>query len=77
MVVETLRYLKQTRNIEVVIVPVIFPMMDTTQIVRDVELAMKSHSNIKFAVFSHISSMVQQHLSSIFLLYSIYSLTII
>jgi hypothetical protein len=58
MVVETLEWLREMFGIEVVTIPVHFPVQNKAPIVDAVSSAFEVHKDIKLAVFSHISSMV-------------------
>lgn len=58
MVVETLDWLIGFAGIEVVVVPIEFPVKDTSQIVSAVRTAAAQNPDISFAVLSHITSMV-------------------
>ena len=58
MVVETLDWLQTVAGIEVLVVPVRFPMQDTSQVVDAVRIAIKESPGIALAIFSHITSVV-------------------
>lgn len=58
MVIETLDWLRQVADIEVLVVSVRFPMQDTSQIVRAVRAALAESPEISLAIFSHITSVV-------------------
>mmetsp|Transcript_28645 Transcript_28645/g.40834 ORF Transcript_28645/g.40834 Transcript_28645/m.40834 type:complete len:420 (+) Transcript_28645:1144-2403(+) len=57
MVINTLEWMVQTMGIEVVIVEVEFPVIDSSQILNAVTAALDSNPDIKLCIFSHISSM--------------------
>lgn len=57
MVVNTLDWMVQTIGIQVVVVEVDFPVIDSSQILLAVTAALDSNPDIKLCIFSHISSM--------------------
>lgn len=57
MVKETLQWLVDTVGIELVVVPVTFPMANSEQLLSAVQTALIQHPDIKVSIFSHISSM--------------------
>ncbi len=74
MVFDTLAYLVRTIEIEVVVVPIIYPVESEAQLIDSFKSTMQSTKGVKLCIFDHISSMVcttfQIHLS-LFTLYSV------
>ena len=58
MVTETLRWQGVSLGIEIVTVPIRFPVQDAQQIIEATRETMLANSGIKMCLFSHISSMV-------------------
>jgi selenocysteine lyase/cysteine desulfurase len=58
MVIDTIDYLRETIGIEEVIVPLKYPVKGENDLLQAVEDALLQNSDIKIAIFSHISSMV-------------------
>ena len=56
MVINTLNWLVSTAGIEVIIVPVEFPIKSSQQIIDSVQMALIQSPGVKLSVFSHISS---------------------
>lgn len=56
MVVRTLEYLAETIGIEIIVVRVPLPISSPTQLLNELEEALREHPDVKLCVFSHISS---------------------
>ena len=60
MVVDTLKYLVTTMGVEIVEVPIAYPVLHEDELIRAVESTLEKHASIRMCVFSHISSMVSK-----------------
>ena len=58
MVVDTLSFLAETLGVEVIEVPIRYPVRCAQELIDSVEETLRSRSNVRMCVFSHISSMV-------------------
>ena len=56
MVINTLDWMVQTIGIQVIVVDVEFPVVDSSQILNSVSAALESNPDVKLCIFSHISS---------------------
>ena len=61
MVTETLRWQVGAVGIEVITVPIVFPVQDSEQIVLATQAVLEAHPDLTLCVFSHISSMVRSN----------------
>lgn len=58
MVVDTLDFLVRTMSIQIVVVPVLYPVINESQIISAFESTLAKSGAVRLCVFSHISSMV-------------------
>lgn len=58
MVVDTLKYLISTLEVEIVEVSIAYPVLSEDELLQSVEQVLHAHDSIRMCIFSHISSMV-------------------
>lgn len=58
MVIDTLEYIKRTIGIIVISVPVLYPVLNETQIIDSFQNELDKHNKVTMCVYSHITSMV-------------------
>lgn len=58
MVIDTLQFLKSSADITVISVPIVYPVVDESQLVDAFQSELDKHSHVTMCIYSHISSMV-------------------
>lgn len=58
MVIDTLQFLKSSAAITVISVPIVYPVVDESQLVDAFQSELDKHNHVTMCIYSHISSMV-------------------
>jgi hypothetical protein len=58
MVIDTLQFLRSSAAITVISVPIVYPVVDESQLIDAFQSELDNHSHVTMCIYSHISSMV-------------------